>query len=75
MDFSALKERLIEGIAAAALLGGGAQLITNTVDNATQDARIERIEKLDSRIEEMADDVAETRETVIRLETKMETTQ
>lgn len=74
MDWAALKERLIEAVAAAALLGGGAQLVSNTVDNATQDTRIERLEKLDERLDDIATDVSETRETVVRLETKMENT-
>lgn len=72
MDWSALKDRLIEAVAAAALLGGGAQLVSNTVDIGKQETRIERIEELDNKIEKMADDVAETRETVVRLETKLE---
>ena len=72
MDLIALKERLIEAVAAAALLGGGAQLIGNTVQIAKQDTRVERLEELDEKLEVMADDVAETREAVIRLETKLE---
>ena len=72
MDLTALKERLIEAVAAAALLGGGAQLIGNTVQIAKQDTRVERLEELDEKLEVMADDVAETREAVIRLETKLE---
>lgn len=72
MDWTALKDRLIEAAAAAALLGGGAQLIGNSVDIARQDTRLERVERLDERLEDIQQDVAETRETVVRLETKLE---
>jgi ribosomal protein L13E len=72
MDWTALKDRLIEAAAAAALLGGGAQLVGNSVDIARQDTRLERVERLDERLEDIQRDVAETRETVVRLETKME---
>jgi hypothetical protein len=74
VDLSAIKDRLIEAVAAAALLGGGAQIITNTVDNAKQDTRIERVEKVDERLEQMQDDLTVTREAVVRLEAKMENT-
>lgn len=72
MDWSALKDRLIEAAAAAALLGGGAQLIGNTVELGKQETRVERLERMDERLDEIADDVAETRETVVRLEAKLE---
>jgi hypothetical protein len=74
VDLSAIKDRLIEAAAAAALLGGGAQIITNTVDNAKQDTRLERVEKVDERLEQMQDDLTVTREAVVRLEAKMENT-
>lgn len=73
MDLGVLKERLIEAVAAAALLGGGAQLINTTVENAKQDTRIERLETVDDRLEAIQDDLSTTRETVVRLETKLET--
>jgi ribosomal protein L13E len=72
MDWGPLKDRLIEAAAAAALLGGGATVVGHSVDIARQDARIERVEKLDERLEEIQKDVATTREAVIRLETKLE---
>lgn len=68
-----LKDHLIEAVAAAALLGAGAQVVSNTVDLARQDTRIERVEALDAKIDKIADDAAATRETVARLEAKMET--
>lgn len=74
MDWSVLKDRLIEAAAAAALLGGGAQLVSNTVGIAQQETRVERLEKLDERLDKIADDVTKTRETVVRLETKLEET-
>lgn len=76
MEWSALKERLIEAAAAAALLGGGAQLVGNTVDLAKQDARIEAAEADDrlilQQLGDIQDEVSETREAVARLEAKME---
>lgn len=74
MGFEHLKERLIEAAAAAALLGGGAQVIGNTVDIAKQDTRVERLEGVDARLEKIQQDLATTRETVVRLETYMENT-
>jgi len=72
MDWGALKDRLFEAAAAAALLGSGAQVVGNTVDIAKQDTRLARVEKLDERLENIQQNVAETRETVVRLETKLE---
>lgn len=72
MDWALLKDRLVEAAAAAALLGGGATVVGHSVDIARQDARLERVEKLDERLEDIQKDVAATRETVARLETKLE---
>lgn len=72
MDLGHIKERLIEAAAAAALLGGGAQVIGNTVDIAKQDTRVERLEGVDARLEKIQEDLATTRETVVRLEVKLE---
>lgn len=66
-----LKDRLIEAAAAAALLGGGAQLVSNTVDLAKHDARVANLEKLDERLDKIQSDVSMTREAVVRLETKI----
>lgn len=72
MDFGALKDRLIEAAAAAALLGGGAQMMSLTAEQARQSARIENVERIDDHIEGIRKDVSETREAVVRLETKLE---
>lgn len=72
MDWSPLKDRLIEAAAAAALLGGGAQVINTAIDVGQHDVRIGRLERLDERLDTIAKDVSETRETVIRLEAKSE---
>lgn len=75
MPFAALRDRLIEAAAAAALLGGGAQLVSNTVDIATQDTRIARVESMDAKLDDIQREISETRESVVRLETKLEKTE
>lgn len=72
MEWGPLKDRIIEATAAAVLLGGGAQVISTTVDVAKHDERLERVEKIDDRIEIIQQEVSETREAVARLETKLE---
>lgn len=62
----------MEAAAAAALLGGGAQVVSTTVDVAKHDTRLERVEKIDARMEDIQKEVSETREAVVRLETKLE---
>lgn len=72
MSWQALKDHLIQSAAAAALLGGGSLVVTNTIDVGKQESRIARLEKIDDRLEDLQKNVADTRETVIRLETRME---
>jgi chaperonin cofactor prefoldin len=72
MTWDSIRDHLIQSIAAATLLGGGAMLVNGSVDNAKQDTRIERLERLDDRLETIQKDVSETRETVARLEAKIE---
>ena len=72
MDWGDLKFRLIEATAAAALLGGGAQVVNNSVEQARIETRVERLEKLDERLVDIQRDVSTTRETVARLEAKLE---
>lgn len=72
MEWGPLKDRIIEAAAAAALLGGGAQVISTTIDVAKHDERLERVEKIDDRMEIIQQEVSETREAVARLETKLE---
>lgn len=72
MDFGAIKDRLFEAAATAVLLGGGAQVMSLTAEQARQSARIENVERIDDHIEGIRKDVSETREAVVRLETKLE---
>lgn len=52
-----LKTYVIQAIAAAAAVGAGSTLITNKVDNAKQDVRIERLEGLNSNVEGLRTDL------------------
>ena len=69
MDLSALKDHLIQAVAAAALLGGGAALVDAKVDNARQDEQLKAASEI---LPEIQKDVRETRDAVIRLEAKGE---
>ena len=70
--WSSLRDHVMQSVAAAALLGGGSLLVGGAVQNAEQDTRIERLERLDDKIDDISKNVAETRESVVRLEAKME---
>lgn len=72
MDFGVLKDRLFEAAATAIILGGGAQVVSTSIDVAKHDERLERVEKIDDRMEIIQQEVSETREAVARLETKLE---
>lgn len=67
-----VKDHLFNAVATAAVLGGGAAVIQNKVDLAKHDERIARIEKLDESMDKLADELAETRETLARVETRQE---
>jgi len=67
-----LKDHLVNAVATAAVLGGGAAIIQNKVDLAKHDERITRIEKLDESMDKLADELAETRETLARVEARQE---
>lgn len=72
MTWDSIRDHVVQSIAAAAILGGGALVFNGTVDNAKQDARIERVERMDARLESIEKNVSETRESVARLEAKLE---
>ena len=57
MDLSALKDHLIQAVAAAALLGGGAALVDAKVDNARQDEQLKAASEI---LPEIQKDVRET---------------
>lgn len=67
-----VKDHLFNAVATAAVLGGGAAVIQNKVDLAKHDERIARIEKLDESMDKLADELAETRETLARVEARQE---
>lgn len=67
MTLAEFRDHVVQALAVAALVGGGATLIDAKVDNARQDSEIAAASKLLPKIEE---DVRITRETVIRLEEK-----
>jgi hypothetical protein len=72
LSLSTLKDHLIQALATAALLGGGATIVQSKVDNARQDAAITAQQAAMSAIPEIQKDVKATREAVIRLEAKQE---
>lgn len=72
MDITSIKERIIEAVATAALLGGGGLIVTGAISDGQQDTRIERLERLDEKLDEMSRDLHATKEGVIRLEAKLE---
>lgn len=67
-----LRENLFPAIATAAALGGGATVVQSRVDLASHDQRISRIEDLDKNMDELRDDLRETRETLIRVEARQQ---
>lgn len=69
LSLGALKDHLLQAIATAAVLGGGATLISTKVDNARQDQQLDALTKT---LPEIQKDVRATREGVIRLEAKQE---
>lgn len=69
MNLPALKDHLIQALATAALLGGGAAVVDAKVDNARQDVELKAAAEI---LPEIQKDVRETREVVIRLEAKQE---
>jgi hypothetical protein len=64
---SALREYLINAIAAAAAIGAGGAIVNGAVTNARQD---EQLRAATIMLPEIQKDVKATRETVIRLEAR-----
>ncbi|WP_152524699.1 hypothetical protein [Novosphingobium lindaniclasticum] len=67
-----LRDHLLPAVATAAVLGGGASIIQTKVDVAKHDERISRIEKLDATMDKLTGELAETRETLARVEARQE---
>jgi uncharacterized protein (DUF342 family) len=72
MTWDNLRDHVLQTVAAAAFLGGGSLVVGNSIDVAKHDTRLERLERVDERLDSIQRDVAQTRETVARLEAKAE---
>lgn len=69
MDISTIKQHLAEAVAAAALLGGGAQLVMNTVDIGRHDERLSDVEALNNNVQELRDELADTKVLLVEVRT------
>jgi signal transduction histidine kinase len=69
LSLGGLKDHILQAIATAAVLGGGATLISTKVENAQQ---AEQLTTLTKTLPEIQKDVRATREAVIRLEARQE---
>lgn len=68
----ALKEHLINAVAAAAVLGIGSITFSNSTAVARHDERIRRIESVGEKIDGLRDDLGATREQLQRLDARLE---
>jgi len=69
MTWSELRDHLVSAAAGAALLGGGATIISNKVDVSVLDTRVKNLEKLNGNIETLQSELAETRIELARIHT------
>lgn len=69
---AALKDHLIQAIATAALLGGGATIIDSKVDNARQDTELAAQREALRALPEIQKDVRATREDVAAMKATQE---
>jgi hypothetical protein len=67
-----VKDHILPPLGIAMLLGSGSAIIKATIDNATQDERISRIEKLDASMEKLGDELATSRETLAAVKARQE---
>lgn len=65
MNLIALRDSLITAAAGAAVLGGGASIITNRIGLAVANERIERLEDLNSNVKELRVELQRTREDLL----------
>lgn len=70
MQWPALRDHLVSAAATAALLGGGASVLTNKIDLAVLDGRVARLEELNTNVEALRKDMQATREELIRSQMK-----
>lgn len=66
MNLAGLRDHLISAVSAAALLGGGATIITNKIGLVVVEDRVDRLEKLNENVEGLRSDLQATREDLIR---------
>jgi hypothetical protein len=69
---AALKDHLIQALATAALLGGGATVIQSKVDNARQDTELASQRQAMEAIPEIQKDVRATREDIAAMKARQE---
>lgn len=74
MNLDVIKDRVLEAVAIAAFIGGGAQLISNTVVAGKHDSRISAVERLNENVEALRLELTETKLILIeyRLNQSME---
>ncbi|MGH6746387.1 hypothetical protein [Novosphingobium sp.] len=66
MNITALRDHLISVVAGAAVLSGGATLISSKIDLTVLTERVDKLEKLNENVEGLRSDLQTTREELIR---------
>lgn len=66
MNWTALRDHLLTAMASAALLGGGATIITNKVAIGELSVRVAALEELGGKIDGLREDLQKTREELAR---------
>ena len=67
-----LKTALIQAAAGALLIGGSTTVVQSRVDIARIDERLTRIERLDTTMQTLSRDLAQTREELVRVQARQE---
>lgn len=70
--FISALQKIALAAASATVLGGGSMLIKMNTENATQDLRIERVERAVEKIDKLSDKLDETNKNIIVLGARME---
>jgi outer membrane murein-binding lipoprotein Lpp len=69
---ASLKEAIINAVAASAAIGAGGAIVTGKIDLARHDERIQRIEKLDAKMDRLSERLDRFSVDLARVETKQE---
>lgn len=69
---ASLKEYIINAVAATVAVGAGGAIITNKVEIARHDERIQRIEKLDDKMDNLSERLDRFSVDIARVQTKQE---